>query len=107
MLENWTFTLFTKAGVQVASGTTNASGKLVFSDLVPGDYYVTETLTSGWRNTTPLTQNVTVVANTTSSAIGAACETEVAALWFGNVPEDEELGDLKVYKYLDETRTGV
>lgn len=77
-------------------GVTDADGELLFSDLAPGDYAVTETLQDGWRNTTPLKQFVEVGDDGT------------AEVWFGNVPDsnEPETGDLVIHKYLDENRNG-
>jgi uncharacterized repeat protein (TIGR01451 family) len=74
MLEDWEFTL-TDGEAEIDSGLTDASGELLFGSLVPGEYTVTETLEDGWTNTTPLSQDVTVVDGQTVS------------LWFGNVEE--------------------
>ena len=102
MLEGWEFTLsessiigFNVSAV-VDSGLTDAAGELLFDELPLGDYTVTETLQDGWFNTTPLSQDVTVV------------EEETAHLWFGNaqVPEDPK-GDLVVYKFHDLDEDGV
>ena len=85
MLEDWEFSLYepelepTVAVLppmtEIDSGLTDEFGELLFDELDPGMYYVTETLKSGWTNTTPLTQGVEVV------------EGETAELWFGNVEE--------------------
>jgi hypothetical protein len=91
MLSGWTFTLYDAADAEIDSGMTDGSGMLEFADLEAGDYSVTETLESGWTNTTPLTQGVTVVAG------------ETAHLWFGNMEESlpfTEL-DLAITKLAD------
>ncbi|MDZ4179414.1 MAG: SdrD B-like domain-containing protein, partial [Coriobacteriia bacterium] len=72
MLEDWAFTLYDAEDVEVDSGLTDINGELPFGELEAGDYSVTETLQSGWVNTTLLTQTVTIVAGQT------------AELWFGN-----------------------
>jgi len=108
MLKDWQFTLtqetpplgpvfaYPSALTLIGSGTTDADGELLFSDLVPGDYAVTETLQDGWRNTTPLKQFVEVEDDGT------------AEVWFGNIPDADqpETGDLVIHKYLDENRNG-
>ena len=95
MLEDWEFTL-TDGETEIDSGLTDASGELLFGSLVPGEYTAIETLQDGWTNTTPLSQDVTVV------------DGQTAHLWFGNVeiPDDPE-GDLVVYKYNDLDGDGV
>lgn len=39
---------------------TNGEGTIVFRDLPAGTYQVTELMQTGWKNVTPITQNVTV-----------------------------------------------
>ncbi|MEA5075143.1 MAG: SdrD B-like domain-containing protein [Coriobacteriia bacterium] len=104
MLEGWEFTLTqstppviaTQAIQLIGSGLTDASGELLFGELVPGEYTATETLKEGWTNTTPLAQDVMVVAGQT------------AELWFGNVEiPDEPEGDLAVHKFHDLDEDGV
>lgn len=85
MLEGWEFTLYREPEVAegpmmsaiaaVDSGMTDENGELLFSGLEPGEYTVTETLQDGWTNTTPLSQDVTVV------------DGQTASLWFGNIEE--------------------
>jgi hypothetical protein len=74
MLEGWEFTLYDSEDAVVDSGTTDVSGMVVFSGLAAGEYYVIETLISGWANTTPLTQSITLPS-------------ETPWLYFGNVEE--------------------
>ena len=90
MLEGWEFTLSID-GSDIDSGLTDENGELLFEGLEPGEYTVTETLEDGWTNTTPLSQDVTVV------------DGQTASVWFGNipVPDDPEEGDLIVYKFHD------
>ena len=103
MLEGWEFTLTqstppviaTQAIQLIGSGLTDASGELLFGELVPGEYTATETLKEGWTNTTPLAQDVMVVAGQT------------AELWFGNVEIPEPEGDLMVHKFHDLDEDGV
>ena len=104
MLEDWEFTLtqstppITASAISlVATGTTDVDGELLFGGLEPGEYTVTETLQSGWTNTTPLSQDVTVV------------DGQTASLWFGNIPtiEEPEEGDLIVYKFEDLNENGL
>ena len=85
MLEDWEFTVTLEspplqepsasAVMLVGSGFTDADGELLFDKLAPNEYTVRETLQSGWRNTTPLTQKAVV------------SDGETAELWFGNVEE--------------------
>ena len=91
MLEDWQFTLRDSTGAVVGSGSTDQYGKLVFGNVAPGTYTVTETLTSGWDNTTPLVQEATVR------------DDETASLWFGNKPDNDEpeLGTLIIHKFED------
>jgi hypothetical protein len=65
LMEGWEFTI---TGPETHSGTTGASGHLVFSDLAVGTYTVTETVRDGWTCTTtnPLT-NVDVVDGQTTN----------------------------------------
>jgi hypothetical protein len=107
MLEDWEFTV-TREGEGVVDvnaayimligiGLTDADGELSYTGLEPGDdYVVTETLQSGWSNTTPLTQYPDIVAGQT------------AVLWFGNIPDEAppEVGDLLIHKFLDENENG-
>jgi hypothetical protein len=92
MLEDWEFTLYPDGSASAtATGTTSPSGSISFLGLEPGDYQVTETLVSGWVNTTPLTQSATVV------------DGETTELWFGNIEQElpPEEGDLVIYKFHD------
>jgi uncharacterized RmlC-like cupin family protein len=79
VLEDWDFQVtgasapVNAQAVWLVSGTTNSAGIITFSDLYPGLVSATETLKSGWKNTTPLTQSIEVEAGT------------VKHLWFGNV----------------------
>jgi len=103
MLEDWEFTLTqstppivtTQAIQLIDSGLTDENGELLFSDLALGKYTVTETLQDGWINTTPLSQDVTVV------------EDETAHVWFGNAQIPDPEGDLVVYKFHDLDEDGV
>lgn len=58
-LQYWKFTVIRPDGKSV-SGQTDAQGKVGFSLTGTGVYTVIETLKTGWQNTTPLTQVVTV-----------------------------------------------
>jgi hypothetical protein len=44
----------------LASGMTNSSGNVIFSNLQSGDYSVQEQTLLGWQNTTPICQDVTL-----------------------------------------------
>jgi len=102
MLEDWVFTVTQEteplpgpsaAAIQlIGSGSTDVNGELLFTELLPGEYHVAETLQDGWDNTTPLTQVATVVAG------------ETAELWFGNIEKSlpfTEL-DLAITKVADD-----
>jgi YVTN family beta-propeller protein len=56
-LAGWEFTLTTPAGVYTA--TTDSGGNAYFPDAISGDgvYTLTETLQSGWINSTPLSRD--------------------------------------------------
>jgi uncharacterized repeat protein (TIGR01451 family) len=81
MLEDWEFTLTREVLDEIVpfevvdSGLTDADGELSFLALDPGPYTVTETLQDGWVNSTPLSQDVTIIPGQT------------ATLWFGNYEE--------------------
>lgn len=93
MLADWEFKLYNAdTDALLQTGTTDSNGKLDFGTLEPGNYYVTETLQSGWNNTTALTQYKTLAAF------------DAGELWFGNVPQEQEPepGDLVVYKFQDD-----
>lgn len=51
---------FTLGGDATKTGTTDASGKITFTGLVPGNYTVTETMPSGYYATTPTTKNISL-----------------------------------------------
>lgn len=58
-LEGWT--------IKISSGgsvITDENGRATFGNLIPGVYNVSEVLTSGWVNTTPLTKAVSCSAST-------------------------------------------
>ncbi len=57
-LAGWTMTL-TPGNL---SGTTGADGNYTFSDVMPGDYTVAETLQAGWTNVTPASVSVTLLS---------------------------------------------
>ncbi|MDO8847415.1 MAG: SpaA isopeptide-forming pilin-related protein [Coriobacteriia bacterium] len=97
MLAGWEFSLYDDEDALVGSGSTDALGKLSFTGLTPGDYYVTETLKPGWENTTLLTQSITVLGDGT------------VELWFGNIETvlPPTTGDLIIYKFEDDNRNGV
>jgi hypothetical protein len=88
-LDGWHFEV---TGPMNMNGDTSGGGYLVFNSIPTGDYDITETLQSGWTNTTPTTQNnVTVNLNSTTS------------VEFGNW----ELGDIDIFKYNDVDGNGV
>ncbi len=106
MLEDWEFTVklesdpidavAVSAVMLIGQDVTDSDGELLFTGLDPDHYTVTETLKSGWVNTTPLTQYADVVAG------------ETAELWFGNIQEElpPETGDLLIHKFLDANKNG-
>ncbi len=63
-LANWVFTLTTPNGQQTTA-TTDANGNAFFPGKIAdnGEYRLTETLKSGWVNSTPLSQSRTRTAN--------------------------------------------
>jgi hypothetical protein len=88
-LDGWHFDV---TGPMNMNGDTSGGGYLVFNNIATGDYDITETLQSGWANTTPITQNnVTVNLNSTTS------------VEFGNW----EYGDIDIFKYNDLDGDGV
>ncbi|MDY0340876.1 MAG: SpaA isopeptide-forming pilin-related protein, partial [Coriobacteriia bacterium] len=107
MLEDWEFTLTQSTSVPaipqlsaiaiIDSGFTDAGGELSFTELAPGVYTVTETLQTGWTNTTDLAQDVTVV------------DDQTAELWFGNVEEFLPYTDgrVLVHKFNDLNENGL
>ncbi|HEX4958571.1 MAG TPA: SdrD B-like domain-containing protein, partial [Lacibacter sp.] len=56
-LPNVTFTL---SGDAARTGTTDASGKITFTGLIPGNYNVTENIPSGYYATTATTKNISL-----------------------------------------------
>ncbi|MFN5135257.1 MAG: SdrD B-like domain-containing protein [Chitinophagaceae bacterium] len=51
---------FTLGGDATKTGTTDASGKITFTGLVPGNYTVTETMPSGYYATTATAKNISL-----------------------------------------------
>ncbi|MCA9380536.1 hypothetical protein KC675_05145, partial [Candidatus Dojkabacteria bacterium] len=94
-LKDWQMTLYKGSGCVaddlISSSTTNTDGDVLFSNLVPGSYSVRETLQSGYLNTTPLCQNVTIDAGEADTAN------------FGNYI----LGEITVCKYNDTNADGL
>lgn len=97
MLEGWEFVVRDASDAEVRRGTTDANGALRFTGLPVGSYHVVETLQSGWINTTPVQQSVTIRAG------------QWSRLCFGNVPQAEapETGRLVVHKFEDADRDGL
>ena len=52
---------------KVSTGTTNASGEILFSKLVPGKYYVKETKTAAGYKLNTAIKNVTVTGGKTTT----------------------------------------
>ncbi|MFA5135433.1 MAG: NEW3 domain-containing protein [Patescibacteria group bacterium] len=87
LLTGWEFTV--KQGDQVVGTYTTGSNPgglswIVIPNLPTGEYTITETLKSGWTNTTELTQSAIVTTGETTR-------------YFGNF----ENVDIKVIKYMD------
>jgi len=95
-LEVWTMTLYEGSdctgGNEIGSGTTDSNGDVVFSDLDAGTYSVREKLESGWTNTTPDCQQVTIGAGDSKT------------LNFGNI---ESNADIELVKTADPTSVSV
>ncbi|PWH17766.1 MAG: hypothetical protein DDG59_07620 [Anaerolineae bacterium] len=78
-LSDWEFDL---SGPKTGSGKTDSNGKLIFENLISGEYTVTENLEDEYTSTTGLMQNVTLNPN--------GAET----LYFGNRRFAMDYGDL-------------
>jgi hypothetical protein len=76
----------------VASGLTNETGWICFSNLMPGTYWVIEDMPMGWIPTENATGNVTVEIVSGSSE----------QVWFGNA----RLADICGYKFFDTNLNG-
>lgn len=93
-LKDWDMNLY--QGSNCHSGNylrdldTNNDGDANFGNLVPGNYSVKETLKSGWKNTTPLCQNITINHN------------DNKVLNFGNY----QLGKIEGKKFYDKNGNG-
>ena len=62
-LSSWMMTLydgFDCVGFEMASGMTNSSGDVIFSNLEAGEYSVAEEFRNGWQNTTPICRDITL-----------------------------------------------
>jgi hypothetical protein len=107
MLEGWEFTLVRQSPpiAEISASAieligideTDGDGEILWTELMPGDdYNVTETLKDGWKNTTPLSRDIEVIAGQT---------TEV---WFGNARDivEPEYGALNIYKFEDLNENG-
>ena len=92
-LYGWTIRL-TGNGVSLTTKTA-ANGYYSFSNLAPGVYVVTETLKSGWMNTTKLSYQVTVGPGTPGAG-------DVKHQDFGNV----RLGAIDGFKFNDRDMDG-
>lgn len=97
LLPGWEFTLNDASGEPVDAGTTGGDGTLVFPDLVPGTYTVTETLKEDWVSTTGVVMDAIVLADAQTD------------LWFGNllpVVEPPEAGSIRIHKFNDVNGNG-
>lgn len=93
-LSGWMMTLYEGSGCsgnELASGVTDGNGNVTFSNLQAGNYSIAETLKSGWQNTTPLCQNITLAAGGSEIVL------------FGN----QELGTITAHKFNDLNGNGV
>ncbi len=59
-LADWNFTLYREDGTAVVTQLTNRQGKASFVNVLPGTYYLCETVVNGWRNTQPATIHATL-----------------------------------------------
>ena len=93
-LANWTINLTNSSG-PVGSQNTDVNGFFQFTNLVPGQYTISEVLQPGYLNTSATTQNVTLssgqILNVTNS-FGV----------FGNI----QLATVQGIKYLDVNQNG-
>jgi LysM repeat protein len=71
-LPGWQITLQPAYGGEPTSGTTDGTGWVRFSDLIPGSYTVQETLQPGWASTTPESVQVDLQASGRCSVINFA-----------------------------------
>ena len=67
VLSGWNFTATHTSGSPTFSGTTNSSGQILFQNIPPGTYNVTETPKPGWLPTNPATGTKPVIV--TSSGV--------------------------------------
>ena len=74
--------------------TTGPGGTICVPVSAPGTYTITETLQSGWTNTTPTNQVVSVVPN------------QLATVWFGNALVSGP-ARICVFKYHDLNKNGI
>jgi len=95
-LSGWDFTVTGGPSPTPGTYTTNGSGLITITDLLPGDYTVTETLKAGWRNTSPggVAPYVKVGAVPTGGSV---------TVTFGN----QQLGTLIIFKFNDLNGNGV
>jgi len=78
LLDGWDMTL---TPGNVTQATVN--GCTTFTNLSPGDYSVAETLKTDWSNTTPLSQNVTLISSQNETVYfgNFACATISGVKW--------------------------
>ncbi|MFQ6101033.1 MAG: SpaA isopeptide-forming pilin-related protein [Anaerolineae bacterium] len=111
-LEGWDLRLYREGGSFVVGmqGTTGGNGQVIFSshpdrnppDILPGSYYVQETLQDEWYATTGISQTVTVSSG------------DIGHTWLGNTqeipdPDEEEDTDTDgdgIPDYLDDDDDG-
>jgi len=63
VLEGWNISLYNDTHTLINTTTTDASGYYIFCHLMPGTYYVNETMQQGWTNITPLPIEVILVCD--------------------------------------------
>jgi uncharacterized repeat protein (TIGR01451 family) len=90
-LSGWTFNVTDSQGNSQLV-TTGTGGYVTISNLLPGQYTITETLKAGWTCTTGNPRTVTVVCGKTTTVS------------FGN--QRPSPGCLKIYKYNDKNGNG-
>ncbi|MFW6305273.1 MAG: MSCRAMM family protein, partial [Candidatus Saliniplasma sp.] len=91
-LMDWEILVYDETGTELEyRGFTECGGCVVFEDILPGTYVVTEVIPDGWFNTT---------ADEFTVEVNPGEETEVH---FGNI----EYGEITIYKFNDLNMDGV
>jgi uncharacterized surface anchored protein len=89
-LDGWEFTLLDSSTSPIASGVTY-HGIITFSDLLPGTYYLEETIQQGWYCTGPLIRTIDLGPG------------EQYAEFYGNL----EYASIEVFKFYDYNVNGI